>query len=802
MSGPHPVPRSTYRLQITPEFDLGAAADVVDYLRDLGADWVYLSPILEAEPGSMHGYDVVDHRRVDESRGGNAGLRALADAAHGAGLGVLVDIVPNHVGVATPKVNAWWWDLLTDGESGSAAGAFDVDWQAGAGRIRIPVLDDRLLDAVTLDGDRLMVGSTAYPTAPGTVRDGDDVATVHARQHYEFVHWTRADRELNYRRFFAVNTLAAIRVEASDIFEASHGLIKRWFEEGLVDGLRIDHPDGLFDPVGYLADLAHVSGGAYTLVEKILEPGEQLSAAWQTDGTTGYDALGTFERVLVDPAGAGPLGNLDNALRASHAPEVSPEVDFDWEALTIATRRRVADGILGSEVERLARLIEPSLAGTPHADLVDAIAEVASGFAVYRTYLPEGIASLVDALEGAAERRPDLNAVIDAIAPILADPASPAAIRLQQTSGMIMAKGVEDCAFYQYSRLTSLNEVGGDPSQFAIGVDAFHRANQERLAAWPNAMTTLTTHDTKRSEDTRARITALAEIGDQWAEAVHRLQTLVPLSDGVFANLLWQAIVGSWPASRERLHAYAEKAAREAGTSTSWTNPDEAFEAQMHALVDAAFDDPAVAEVLGRIDDAIREAGWSNGLSQKILQITGPGVPDVYQGTELWDRSLVDPDNRRPVDFAARRQMLTGLAEGILPNVDETGAAKLLAVSRTLRLRRDEPQRFTRYRPVAASGVAADHVIAADRGGVLVVATRLPIGLGALGGWGDTTLHTVNSGCTDVITGRHFAGDAPLRVGALLEHYPVAVLRYDDATPGASSEAEKPTSPSHEEMTR
>jgi (1->4)-alpha-D-glucan 1-alpha-D-glucosylmutase len=761
------VPRSTYRLQVTPDFTLDDAAGVADYIAALGADWVYLSPVLEAETGSQHGYDVVDHGHVDTARGGDAGLRALADAAHAAGLGVVVDIVPNHMGVADPSTNAWWWSLLRDGTASDRADSFDVDWDAGAGRIRIPVLDDRLLEGVTLDGDRLLVGTTPYPTAPGTVHPGDSVEDVHDRQHYEFVHWKRADHELNYRRFFAVNTLAAIRVEDPAVFADSHATIARWFADGLVDGLRIDHPDGLYDPAGYLADLAGVTGGAWTVVEKILESGEPLPASWPVHGTTGYDALGTIDRVFVDPAGAEPLGSLDSRLRGEWEP-------FRWDALTRGTRRGVADGILGSEIERLARLLADT--GVSHAELVDALAELTASFPVYRSYLPEGLPDLLDALEVARTSRPDLASVIDAITPSLTDPTHPAAIRLQQTSGMVMAKGVEDTAFYRYSRLTALSEVGGDPSHFALTVPEFQAAQQERLAAWPDTMTTLTTHDTKRSEDTRARIIALAELGDEWAAAFDRLNDLAPLPDGVLANLLWQAIVGARPASRERLHAYAEKASREAGNSTTWTEPDEAFEETMHALVDAAFDDPAVVAELEAIDALIDDAGWANGLGMKLVQLTAPGVPDVYQGTELWDRSLVDPDNRRAVDWAARRSVLAAIERGALPPADATGAAKLLVTTAALHLRRDRPELFTVHRSVEATGAAADHVVAFDRGGAVTVATRLPIGLGRSGGWRDTMIHPVPLDRVDVLTGRHVSAGRGIPVGELLATYPVALL--------------------------
>ncbi|WP_248704642.1 malto-oligosyltrehalose synthase [Curtobacterium sp. MWU13-2055] len=772
------VPVSTYRLQVSADFDLAAARDLVDYVHDLGADWLYLSPVLQSEPGSNHGYDVVDHTHVDTDRGGDEALRVLAEAAHAVGLGVLVDVVPNHVGVATPEVNPWWWSLLELGQGSPVAWAFDVDWDAGDGKVRVPVLDDRLLDAVTLDTSDaehpvLRVGDTAYPTAPGTAHPGDSVEAVHALQHYAFVHWKRADHELNYRRFFAVNTLAAIRVEEPEVFAASHGVIGGWFRDGLVDGLRIDHPDGLYDPAGYLQDLAELTGGAYTLVEKILEPGEELPSSWPVDGTTGYDALGVLDRVLVDPAG-------EPSLTAASGAEPA-----DWQQLTHDTRRGIADGILGSEVERLARLLAPVTAGADaitHERLVDALAEVVASFDVYRTYLPEGAHHLIAALERAAEARPDLDDVIDRIAPALVDPDNAAAIRLQQTSGMVMAKGVEDTAFYRTSRLTSLSEVGGDPSVFAVSVADFHQAQRDRLGSWPHTMTTLTTHDTKRSEDTRARIAVLAELGSEWADTLDRLQSLVPLEDRVFADLLWQAIVGARPASRERLHAYAEKASREAGDSTTWTEPDSAFEERMHALVDAAFDEPAVVAVLDALDERIDAAGWSNGLAQKLVQLTAPGVPDVYQGSEFWDRSLVDPDNRRAVDYAERRHVLAEIdgpdddGPEDLPAIGIDGAAKLLVTARALRLRRDHPELFTRYLALEATGSAADHVVAFDRGGAVTIATRLPIGLERVGGWGDTLVHAVPVDRVDLLTGRTFPANRGIALADLLTTYPVALL--------------------------
>jgi (1->4)-alpha-D-glucan 1-alpha-D-glucosylmutase len=353
-------------------------------------------------------------------------------------------------------------------------------------------------------------------------------------------------------------------------------------------------------------------------------------------------------------------------------------------------------------------------------------------------------------------------------------------VRFQQTSGMVMAKGVEDTAYYRYSRLTSLNEVGADPAEFAVGTDEFHRRQQARLESFPASMTTLSTHDTKRGEDVRARIAVLAEIPAEWESTLDRLRGLAPLGDPPFENLLWQAIVGAWPASRERLAGYALKAAREAGVSTTWTAPNAAFETALSALVDSAFDDARVAGAIDEFVARVRPFGWSNSLSAKLLQLTAPGVPDVYQGSELWETSLVDPDNRRPVDYAVRRGLLDRLDDGWLPPVDETGAAKLLVTSRALRLRRDRPDLFTGYRPLQATGAAADHVVAFGHaeGGAITVATRLPEGLDADGGWRDTVLDTGGTAggpLTDVLTGiRHDQRVLPLR--ELLGHYPVALL--------------------------
>ncbi len=744
-------------------------------------DWVYLSPLLAAEPGSDHGYDVVAHDHIDASRGGAEGLAALSAEARRLGLGVLVDIVPNHVGVATPHESTWWWELLTHGPEWEHAHAFDVEWEAGGGRIRIPVVgdDDRspeggpIAHLEVVDGE-LRYHDNRFPLAPGTADDGADANTVHDRQHYELVNWRVADAGLNYRRFFAVNSLAAVRVEDPEVFADSHVEIKRWFDEGLVDGLRVDHPDGLRDPKGYLEDLAELTGNAYVLVEKILEPGEALPTSWATAGTTGYDALAHLDRVLTDPAGQAPLDALESRLRGG---------PVDWHAMIHDTKRAVADGILNSEVNRITReiLAMGDASVTDEARIADAVAELLACFPVYRSYLPEGREHLDQAFALAREHRPDLADTLDVLLPVLADPDADPARRFQQTSGMVMAKGVEDCAFYRFSRLTSLNEVGGDPSVFAITPDEFHAHMDTRQAEWPHAMTALSTHDTKRGEDVRARISVLAEVPDEWEAALDELLALAPLPDPGFASLIWQAVLGAWPAGRERLHGYAEKAMREAGDRTTWTAPDEAYEAAVHAAVDAAYDDSAVGKVLTGLVDRLAAPGWSNALAAKLVAITMPGVPDVYQGSELWEQSLVDPDNRRPVDFDARIDLLGALREGSGPLLtaapDDPGAAKLLVTHRALTVRRDRPELFTTYAGLTATGEAAGHVLAFDRGGAVTVATRLPLGLAERGGWGDTTIELPAGRWRDALSGSAVSTGS---VAEILATYPVALLVQED----------------------
>ncbi|HSV65204.1 MAG TPA: malto-oligosyltrehalose synthase [Mycobacteriales bacterium] len=752
------VPRSTYRVQVRPGFDLDATAELSGYLAALGVTHLYSAPLLQATPGSAHGYDVVDHSRVNAELGGRRGLERLVAALREHNLGLVVDIVPNHAGVAVPAANPAWWDVLRLGPGSPYAGWFDIDWSRGP--LLIPVLADSpdALDDLRVADGELRYHERRYPLAPGT-GDGSP-GEVHERQHYRLVSWRRANTEISYRRFFAVSDLAALQVEDPAVFAATHGEVFRWCAEYGVAGIRVDHPDGLRDPAGYLARLRASVPDAWLVVEKILERGEQL-AGWPVAGTTGYEALGMTCGLFLDGTAEPAFTTLDTQLTGAVV---------TWPDLVHDSKLGVATTMLRAELRRLARLVEPGSA----LAVEETLAELLACFGVYRSYLPIGADHLAAAAVAVRRRRPDLAATLDGLLPRLSDPADELAIRFQQTSGAVMAKGLEDTAFYRWTRFVALNEVGGDPARFGVSPADFHAFCAARHERWPHAMTTLSTHDTKRSEDVRARLAVLTEMPVEWAAAVRRWMAAAPIPDGAFAHLLWQTVAGSWPIERERLHAYAEKAAREASTSTCWDDPDPAFEQAMHDAIDRIYDRSEPHRDVASFARVLAPFGYSNSLGQKLVQLTMPGVPDTYQGCELWDFSLVDPDNRRPVDFAARRDLLDRLDSGWLPPVDDSGAAKLMVVSRALRLRRDFPELFASYRPVLANGPAADHVVAFDRGGAVTVVTRLPLRLALRGGLGDTTL-PLPWPAVDALTARRYpAGPVPLH--ELLWRYPVALL--------------------------
>ncbi|WP_019203100.1 malto-oligosyltrehalose synthase [Tsukamurella sp. 1534] len=758
---------ATYRLQLGPGFTFDDAARRVPYLAGLGVTHLYLSPVLEAVAGSTHGYDVTDPASVRAELGGRRGLERLADAAHAEGLGLIIDIVPNHLGVARPEQNHWWWDVLTHGRRSEFAHFFDIDWAAdngAGGTIAIPVLasgDDVAALTVDRSGPEplLRYHDRVFPVGRDT---GGDAEHVHYAQPYRLVPWDAPVR--TYRRFFTVDDLAAVRMEDPDVFAATHAEIGTWFTDGIADGLRVDHPDGLADPAGYLRALRRLTGPeAWIVVEKILEPGEPLEPALPVAGTTGYDALRELGHALVDPAGAVPLAELHARLTGDDG------ASFDEQVLRIREGLGARD--LRPELARLARAIRRETGSyLPLEEIASGALHWISGVPYYRDDYPvlaDAAARFRREALAAEATRPGVEAVARA-----RERRGESDVRFAQVTGAMAAKSVEDTLFYRTARLISLQEVGGAPSDF--GPSDPHPALARRAAEWPAAMTTLSTHDTKRGEDVRARIGVLSQCPGEWSAAVDRWFTAAPPPpDPVTGLFLAQTVFGVWPeggpvttALRRRLHAYAEKAMREAGIGTSWTAPDGAFEAAGHAFVDALLHGPAARDV----DDVVRRLaphGRNDALTQKLLQLAGPGVPDVYQGTEDWEDSLVDPDNRRPVDW---------------DRLATSDSPKNQVVRAALGLRRERPAGFVGggYEAVTATGAAAGHLLGFRRGApgaapdVAALATRWSLLLERTGGWRDTFVDLGPGIWADRLTGAVHSG--PTAVADLFVEHPVALL--------------------------
>lgn len=709
---------STYRLQLRREFGFDEAIAVLGYLAELGVTHVYCSPWLQAAPGSAHGYDVIDHTRVGDDLGGRQAYARFVARCRENGLGIVLDIVPNHMAISAPQSqNALWWSLLRDGRHGEHAGYFDVDFDAGP--ILVPVLGGPLAevaDDLRLDGDRIRYFDHEVPIAPGTLVEGNVLATL-ARQHYRLCDWRVAAEELNVRRFFDVTELAGLRVEDPVVFDATHGLVLEQIRAGDVAGLRIDHPDGLADPAGYLDRLAVASGGVWTVVEKILESGEQLPRDWATAGTTGYDALNRVLGLFVDPAGEEALTALWESRTGSRA---------TFAEVALASKHLILDQVLGAEVNRLVRVAYRALLAQ-HRDVTErglreALIELLAAFEVYRAYVRPGEPAdagartrVADAASAARLAVPHRAREVDLLAALaLADDAAAPEFttRFQQTCGPVMAKGVEDTAFYRYLRLAALNEVGGDPGRFGISLSQFHTETAAAQRDWPLTQTALSTHDTKRSEDVRARLVLLSQLPEEWAETVARWSAAAQSGlDGPTELLVWQSLVGAWPIEADRACAYLEKATREAKQATSWVAPDADYDRKLAAFVAGVLADEALCAGIEAFVERLRPAWESTMLAQKLIQLMLPGVADTYQGTELVDLSLVDPDNRRPVDYASRRAALADL---------ETAPAKLALTATALRLRRDHPSWFlseATYEPLDAGSRA----VAFMRSGEVVV---------------------------------------------------------------------------------
>ncbi|MFJ2810096.1 malto-oligosyltrehalose synthase [Kitasatospora sp. NPDC087271] len=812
------APTASYRLQLQPGFTLHDAAAAVPYLAALGVSHLHLSPLLEAAPGSTHGYDTVDHGRVSEQLGGEGALRALADAAHRHGLRLLVDVVPNHMAVPVPeRLNQPLWQVLRDGPDSPYARWFDIDWAAqpgpvdapARGRVLLPLLGDRLgavLDQLVVDGEVLRYHDHELPLRPGT--SGLPLDELLARQWYRLAWWRLARTELNYRRFFTVNELIAVRVEEPEVFAATHATLLRLHADGVVDGFRIDHPDGLADPRGYLRRLAGATGGAYTVVEKILTGDERLPADWPVAGTTGYDALRRIDGVLTDHAGACRLTGAYAAFLTGSAPGGEPCADP--HPAVAAARRGRADmtaphGELAAEVDRLVRIALRIGAAEPaHADhapwqLRAALRRLFTGYPVYRPYArpgepvpPASAEQVRAALGGSADPTDRLVAAL-ALGELGSGPHKDEFCeRFAQTAAAVAAKGVEDTAFYRWNALPGLNEVGGEPGRPGLSPARFHDWCRYLERAWPHSMTVLSTHDTKRSADARARLAVLAERPEAWAAEAAAWSTAAGPGPGAGPDgegdhdhdhdhdhgardgdwLLWHTLVAAWPIDPDRLVAALLKAAREAKLHTSWTTPDTRFEQALTARARAVHTNPGLLPRIEGLVHALAPYARANTLAAALLHLTVPGVPDLYQGSEEPLYTLVDPDNRGVVDLGALAVRLTDAAA---PRPGDLAREKLHLTRAALHLRRERP--LGPYRPLSAAGPAADHLLAFARGADVVTAvTRLPYGLERAGGWRGTVLELPEGGpWTDLLTLRtHPAGPVP--VTRLLADRPVALL--------------------------
>jgi (1->4)-alpha-D-glucan 1-alpha-D-glucosylmutase len=954
-----PIPRATYRIQLSHEFTFMQAAEIVPYLARLGVSHVYCSPYLKARVGSPHGYDIVDHSALNPEIGSSEDYERFVSALAAHGLYQMLDLVPNHMAVGGDD-NAWWLDVLENGQASDYAAFFDIDWQSDKpelrGKVLLPFLEDHYgtvlengllkleFDAVQgelsvryyehrfpLDpksyprvlGPRLEALDTQDPaivalrglvglfeglpsrhdTAPERraqrnhdkqalkqrlaelVRDAPVIAAylnesigrlngtpgaaasfdpLHAlleEQAYRPAYWRVAADEINYRRFFDVDKLAALRVERPEVFAATHRLVLELVSQGKIHALRIDHPDGLYDPAGYFravreAIAAHGGAGdasLYMVAEKILIPPETLREDWSVAGTTGYEFANLVGRVLMDPQGEVPLTRLYE--RVAGNPDRFEDLRYESKKLVMRTLMSGELMVLANLFDRISESDRRTRDYTLHA-LRDALMDVIAGFPVYRTYVAGAEIADEDrhfvnhAIARARRRSPAVDVSVfnfvrsvllleelEGKTPALREATVDFVKKLQQYTSPVMAKGLEDTSFYVYNRFVALNEVGGDPRRFAISVEDFHQANSERRARWPHAMLCSSSHDTKRSEDVRARLFVLSEIPGEWRSHVLRWLRLnrdkkqevggEPAPDANDEYLLYQTLLGVWPLApmdqsgsadfQQRIEHYMLKAVREAKRHTSWINPNEDYEAALTGFVQALLVQGVRNRFLADFvpfTQHIARIGLFNSLSQTLLKLTTPGMPDIYQGTELWDFSLVDPDNRRPVDYLQRGDLLrelealdalTGveLAGSVqrLVETPEDGRAKLHLIRHTLHWRRASEALFNAgsYEPLVVHGVRAAHVCAylrrhENEAMVVVVGrwfARLPAAgeLPPLGEtvWGaDTWVSLPRQSpwreAENVLTGErcevaaHHDG-AGIAAALLFTRYPVALLR-------------------------
>lgn len=876
-------PNATYRVQLQPGFGLDRAREVVDYLADLGISHLYTSPFLQAAADSTHGYDIVDPSKINVQLGDDTSYQLLCKALKAAHMGLMIDIVPNHMAILG-KQNPWWWDVLENGPSSFFAMYFDVDWAASEERwpnkILLPVLSDhygRILEdkqfmLVFLEGRfELHDHEHTFPIDPSSLSeflhevaeqshsemlgflaesharlprptvtsrraverrhrdiavlrhiliqqcqeqpnllkriqeeinrindDPDALDRLIEQQNYRLAYWRMANKDLGYRRFFDIKELVGLKMEDDEVFRALHVLPMKWYEEANVQALRIDHPDGLRNPKEYFNRLESAFPGAWVVAEKILEPEETLPSDWKVSGTTGYDFLNLLTHLYID-------SNGEKAFTKIYSDFLGQQMDFN--ALVYTCKQLVINELFGSEINKLTHLLvdicekHRCYRDYTRAELKDALSQIAACFPVYRSYVSstdklvseQDIYHVKIAITLALAKNPDIDEKLFhflerlLLLQIPGDLESELAMRFQQFTGPIMAKGFEDTALYRYNRLVALNEVGGNPGIFGHTLQHFHDAcliaQQER----PLSLLASTTHDTKRSEDVRARLALLSEIPSQWAMAVerwknhnakHRFQDLM---DRNTEYLLYQTLVGCWPIEEKRLLTYMEKAIREAKEHTSWIKPNKEYEDSIHHFIQAILADQTFLADLENFITPLITPGRINGLSSTLIKLTAPGIPDIYQGSELWTMSLVDPDNRGEVNFAVRRDLLNQLKnltpQQILSRMDE-GLPKLWVIQQTLQLRKQHPDLFGpkgSYQPCYAQGKKADHLVAFLRGGsAMTIAPRFLLKLN--NDWEDTTLELqTGSIWRNILTHEHISG-GQVQIRTLFNAFPVALL--------------------------
>jgi (1->4)-alpha-D-glucan 1-alpha-D-glucosylmutase len=883
------IPGSTYRLQLHKDFTFDDAAGIAEYLRDLGVSHVYSSPYLQAAPGSMHGYDVVDHQRVNDELGGAAAHTRFCARLGELGMGQVLDIVPNHMSLG--KENRYWWDVLENGPLSRYASYFDIDWQPQEERLRdkvlVPILGDQYGRVLQEGGIKVVRHGTTFqvecsgqtlPVSPPSlpvilaraaeyaksdtlsflaasfgrlpVPEYVDRRTILARhrdkvvlsnllgrlceeepeisemidravaelngnldglddflnqQSYRLAYWKTADQQLGYRRFFDVNTLIGLRVEREHVFEETHALVLDWLRRGVLDGVRVDHPDGLRDPLEYFRRLRERAPDAWVIGEKILEPGEYLRESWPIQGTSGYDFLNVVAGVMVAPEGMMELNSIYGEFT---------QQPTDFHSIAHEKKINVTQEALGSDVNRLTSLfVEICEANRDRRDYTRtevrrAIREMAACFSIYRTYVVPEREEITDedreyitqATECAKQQRLDIDAgLFDFMRDVLTMEVkgkleSEFLLRFQQFAGPVMAKGVEDTAFYCYNRQTGMNEVGSDPGRNGLSVAEFHTYCEKMQATHPETMTTLSTHDTKRSDDVRARLAVLSEIPGRFGSIVQRwsrmnnafrkrLAGAEAMPDRNTEYLYYQTLIGAWPLPMDRAQAYMLKAVREAKQQTTWVANNKDFEDALSMFIELTLNYAPFVKELQQFVLKVQDAGRVNSMMQTLLKYTAPGVPDLYQGTELWDLSLVDPDNRRPVDYTVRRRLLQELREmtgdvasQVMSRADE-GLPKMWTIHKALELRRERPKYFGRdaaYVPLDVDGAKGDHVIAYLRGdAVATVVPRLVMKLD--GAWKDTTVAIPDGRWRNRFTGATVDGGRVAMKG-LLKDFPVALL--------------------------